>query len=267
MPFDGITKTMLEYICINFPATSSRFPYKLLSFLSSLGEVNRKRIKFSTIPDQYFPEIRLAFDSPSGQVNSLFGLSGGEYLSVPIENITGKNVSNTDIYQKVMLKTVKQRLSCSGISMTGIDHIGFNLPWFDSGIHPSILKLRKKLSGACLYHRFPGGEPWDFILPGSADEIKQRTAVDYSIPRRPKFELVSFDKCSRPLVQLDISLRTSYEALTKLFPESIADHTLRNIWVYMSNPYNIDICLVLNEAADGDWSGFFEGYRVANPVV
>ncbi len=53
-----------------------------------------------------------------------------------------------------------------------------------------------------------------------------------------------------------------YEKLKQLFPEAIADDELRNIWVYLKNPYELDFCLVLNEPTDTDWSGFFEGHRL-----
>jgi hypothetical protein len=105
--------------------------------------------------------------------------------------------------------------------LVGIDHVGFNLPWFSSGVHPRILQLREELSSYCLYHRFPSGEPWDFIIPGNRDEIARQEAVDYTMVKRPKFEIVSFDKASTPLLQFDFQMNTSYEILQGLFPEAL----------------------------------------------
>jgi len=48
----------------------------------------------------------------------------------------------------------------------------------------------------------------------------------------------------------------------QLFPEGIADTALKNVWVYLKNPYGVDICLVIGEHEDGDWSDFFEGHRL-----
>jgi hypothetical protein len=39
---------------------------------------------------------------------------------------------------------------------------------------------------------------------------------------------------------------------------------LKNVWVYLTNPYGIDVCLVIGEHQGKDWSGFFEGHRLAN---
>jgi hypothetical protein len=113
-----------------------------------------------------------------------------------------------------------------------------------------------------LYHRFPSGEPWDFIIPGNRDEIARQEAVDYTMVRRPKFEIVSFEKASTPLLQFDIQMNTSYEILQGLFPEALDDPLIRNLWIYLENPYGLDICLVANEFSEKDWSGYFAGSRI-----
>jgi len=69
--------------------------------------------------------------------------------------------------------------------------------------------------------------------------------------RRPKFEIVSFDKASTPLLQLDIQMNTSYEILLGLFPEALVYPLIRNLWIYLENPYGLDICLVVNELKFG----------------
>jgi hypothetical protein len=160
------------------------------------------------------------------------------------------------------LDQVIERLNHSGIRLVGIDHVGFNLPWFSSGVHPRILQLREELSSYCLYHRFPSGEPWDFIIPGNRDEIACREAVDYTMVRRPKFEIVSFDKASTPLLQLDIQMNTNYEILQGLFPEALDDPLICNLWIYLENPYGLDICLVANGFSEKDWSSYFAGSRI-----
>jgi hypothetical protein len=88
-----------------------------------------------------------------------------------------------------------------------------------------------------LYHEFPTGEPWDFIIPGDTHEIDHHKAVDYTKIRRPKFEVVSFDKASTPLIQFDVGVNLNYETFAPLFPESINDPEFRNIWVYLENPF------------------------------
>jgi len=80
--------------------------------------------------------------------------------------------------------------------------------------------------------------------------------------RRPKLEIVSFDKSSTPIIQFDCIVDTSYDKIVQLFPEGIAENDLRNVWVYLSNPYHLDICFVVNENRGGDWSEFFSGHRL-----
>jgi hypothetical protein len=87
-------------------------------------------------------------------------------------------------------------------------------------------------------------------------------AVDYTKVRRPKFELVSFNKASTPLIQLDVGVNASYERFAPLFPESLNEPEYRNIWIYLRNPYTVDVCLVINEFGAGDWSDYFKGCRL-----
>ena len=58
------------------------------------------------------------------------------------------------------------------------------------------------------------------------------------------------------------SVRTRFEELKILFPEGIIDQDLIIIWVYLTNPYGIDICVVIGEKRNGDWSDFFSGHRL-----
>ena len=166
----------------------------------------------------------------------------------------------------VQVDDVADRLASSGLSILGIDHIGFNLPWQGNSLHPAMLDLRERLKATCLYHRFPSGEPWDFILPGSRTEISHRQRVDYALPRRPKFEIVSFDKCSTPLIQMEVLCSMRYEQFSHLFPEALMDPNVRNAWIYIKNDAGIDLCLVLNEESEGDWSSIFKGHRIMRDV-
>lgn len=118
------------------------------------------------------------------------------------------------------------------------------MPWFSGGIHPRIEELRRALAPRCLYHTFPSGEPWDFILPGTPAEIGGG-AVDYGLVRRPKFEVVSFDRCSRPILQIDIGCDRSLTELQAVFPEALVDHAIGNAWIYVDGPLGLDLCLVM----------------------
>jgi hypothetical protein len=47
------------------------------------------------------------------------------------------------------------------------------------------------------------------------------------------------------------------------FPEGLYDRNLQNIWVYVENPYDLDLCFVLNEDYEGDLGEYFEHSRLA----
>jgi hypothetical protein len=252
----------LERVIVKFPNTNTEFTNNLVSIIHVLGLYKNNVLELTNSSQSFYPKLSLDFQSTESDILTDFFLSNGEVISVQTENSTGQSKQNPYPYEHLDVETVGRRLVISGIRQIGIDHVGFNLPWFSSEVHPKILQLREKLSPCCLYHRFPTGEPWDFIIPGDEDEILNHKAVDYSEVRRPKFELVSFENASTPLVQLDISVNARYERFFELFPESLNDQELRNIWVYLESPYAVDVCLVINESSEDDWSDFFKECRL-----
>lgn len=252
----------LERITVKFPNTHIEFTNQLASLMDVLGQSGNHVLDLTSSDQNFFPKILIDFQSEHSDMFTDFALSNGEIISVKIENSTGLHKQSPHSYEPVSIETVRQRFLTSKVKLVGIDHVGFNLPWFSSDLHPTILNLRASLSSRCLYHKFPTGEPWDFIIPGDTNEIARHKAVDYAGIRRPKFEVVSFDKASTPLIQFDIIVNAKYETFSQLFPESLKDMELRNIWVYLKNPFPIDVCLVINEFADGDWSDFFKDSRL-----
>jgi hypothetical protein len=252
----------LEKIEINLPETPSEFNSQLADVLAMPGPKISHELNLISSDPSFTPRIAIDFQSDRFGVSADFLLSSGEIDSVDVENSTGVRKQSPHAYKLLGIDEVARRLAAAGIGLIGADHIGINLPWFEKGVHPRILQLREKLTAACLYHRYPTGEPWDFILPGDRNEIAERKPVDYTRVRRPKFELVSFDKASTPIVQIDLGVNGRYEDFAESFPEALADPAFRNVWVYLENPHAIDICLVINEYSESDWSGFFKGCRL-----
>jgi hypothetical protein len=257
-----MASTYLESITIGFPGSHADFNRRLASLLAALGRNKPPRMEVTGSDPGFTPRLAVDFQSPRSGVHADFRIAGGAIDTVEVENSTGVRKQSPHIYRPLGIEEVARRLASAGISPAGVDHMGVNLPWFEPGLHPRILRLREKFSAACLYHRYPTGEPWDFILPGDRDEISGRKPVDYGRVRRPKFELVSFEKSSTPIVQIDLGINRKFEDFLPLFPEALADPEFRNIWVYLENPHAIDICLVMNEYSEGDWCGFFKGHRL-----
>ena len=247
-----MTIMVLNIIDIVLPDIDDRFFDQLTAFLGVFGVTEGKSICFNTSNPQYLPKLGLS-SGPVDTPEVVF-----DKKRVKIRNTTGIEKDNPYNYTPLSLDEVIKRLRVYPLSL--LDHICFNLPYFD-GVHPDILGLREELKGSCLYHLFPSGEPWDFVIPGTKEEI-EGTKVDYSVVRKPKFEIVSFSNCSKPLIQIDFSVKASYSDIVSLFPEGLHDDNLHNAWVYVKNPYGIDICLVVNEPTEGDWSDYFKGSRI-----
>lgn len=252
----------LEKITVNLPGDQAGFNHRLVSLLAKLGETSSHHLELAQSNQNQYPRIAVDFQSSRPAPCVEFLVSGGDVVPLNVDNTTGEEKKSPRVYGYVEIDTVARRLTAAGIDLIGVDHVGANLPWFAAGIHPRILQLRESIRNCCLYHRYPSGEPWDFILPGTIDEIAGRRAADYKAIRRPKFELVSFEKSSTPLIQIDLGVNAGYEDFTALFPEALADPVFRNIWIYLKNPHAVDVCLVLNEFSERDWSGFFVGQRI-----
>ena len=244
---------ILNSIHIVLPKKDTAFTEQLIAFLSPLGTVVDGDITFTKSDDSYFPEIVFSIKA-SDPPHALFHSKNDFEMKVDILNSTGKEKESPHTYTPIDIEVVANRLQERKV--VGLDHVGFNLPWFD-GIHPDILKLRTQLSDKSVYKLFPTGEPWDFILPASEKEIHNQETLDYTVVRRPKFEIVSFDKSSRPLIQFDLQIQADAQMIQNLFPEGIYDPGPNNVWVYLKNSYDLDICLVLNERKVGDWGEFF----------
>ena len=249
--------SQLTNIDVVFPKDTSTFFNELTTFLRDIGDLRAQTLTFLTTKRSYYPQISLTEEAIEKPIVR-FAMDDGETHEVLIENSSGIEKQSQYAYTAITIDDFVARMQAA--SLQNIDHVGFNLPWFESGVHPKILQLRELLKTKCLYHTFPSGEPWDFILPGTQNEVEGKKPIDYIQIRKPKFEIVSFANCSKPLVQIDLGFATPYAKLARLFPEGILLSDVKSVWVYLQNPYDIDVCLVLN-SAKGDWSDFFRNSR------
>jgi hypothetical protein len=256
-----MTTNYLEKITINLPGAYAGFNRRLVSLLEMLGERSSNGLDLTKSDRSFYPLLAIDFPSDRSAVSADFLLSDREAVPIVVENTSGVEKKSPHEYTHLEIDSVAERLAAAGLEISRVDHLGVNLPWFATGPHPRILQLRETIKRECLYHCYPTGEPWDFILPGTLEEIAGLQAVDYSKVRRPKFELVSFGKASTPLIQIDLGVNGRYEKFTALFPEALSDPAFRNIWIYLKNPSGIDVCLVINEYSESDWSEFFKGCR------
>ena len=246
----------LQEISIILPNTDQILFEKIVKFLSSFGKRKDNKLYFTKSSPDFIPNISLESDNLE---NSEIRFKTENSISVmQVINSTGQEKQSQHEYSLIEFDDFIKRTKDLELGL--VDHLGFDIPNFN-GLHPEILSLREDLKDKCLYHLFPTGEPWDFILPGTSQEITSKE-IDYSISRKPKFEIVSLDKTSTPIIQIDFSVKEKYENFSKLFPESLLVPELKNLWVYIKNPYNLDFCFVVNQYGGTDWNQFFKNHRL-----
>jgi hypothetical protein len=242
---------LLNSITICLPKRDQDFEEKFLSFLSQFGKRDNSSIDFKISDKSYVPRISFKFAACSAP-QAIFDAS--KTIEVGITNTTGQTRKSPFIYSSISLDEFIFR--AKELSFEFLDHAGFDVPWFD-GVHPDINKLRDFLPEECLYSRYPTGEDWDFIIPATQKEIATRE-LDYRVIRRPKFEIVFLNYSSTPIVQFDVSVKESFEEIRKIFPEGYPDNSLKNAWIYVENPYGIEICFVVGHRGNADWYKFLK---------
>jgi hypothetical protein len=257
-----IVADVLTEVVVKFPRSDAAFNREILTQLDKVGLRLNGKLQITCSNNDFYPRISIDTNSENEKVLAEFRTSKGCKAEVSMENTTGVEKKSPLEYSHLSIDSVVERFSKRGITINGLDHVGFNLPWFSSGIHPLIENLRHNLASKCLYHKFPTGEPWGFIFPGSLNEIFMIDKVDYSKTRKPKFEIVSFDASSTPLIQFDVQCNKTFKVFSSIFPEAIHDSQFKNIWIYLENSYSVDICFVLNEFSNRDWSSYFKESRI-----
>ena len=250
---------MIDTVSFVLPVRPAAVGRQLLDLLGPFGTHDGEAVWLRPSDPRNLPRVAVGLRDVATATVEFSG--AGIFRSVRLVNTTGIERPSPYAYSPISLADFRRR--SARLVVTSLDHVGFDLPWFD-GTHPEVLALRRALAPHCAYHRFPSGEDWDFILPATPEEIAGR--LDYGTVHRPKVEVVSFDTVSVPLVQVDLAVDATFETLVGLFPEGLVDAAFRNVWVYLANPYGIDVCLVLNEPSTADWSAYFDGHRILAPA-
>jgi hypothetical protein len=242
-----LVNSILEKVELNFPEIARPLIQELENFFW-FNEL------LKPINNNFYPFIEIK-TLPKKNLTVNF-CTTKECLSIDVVNQSGTEWESKYSYVPISFDEFKGRSDLFKIK--SIDYLGVNLPWKkEDGVHPTILNLRDKLKSSCLYYLFPTGETRDFIIPGTKNEILQQKPVDYTLTRKPKFELVSFEGSSMPLVQIDLAVDSKYSYFKKIFPEAILFDDIKSAWVYLKTEYYFDICIVLNESSKHDWGKFF----------
>ncbi len=248
--------SQLKNVVIKLPVDSV-FSEAFANILKDCIEPGQDRLRVKQTISSSLPKIEIHFKNI--ELPAVDFIGDDFVISKNIINETGQERGSPHSYQPITIHELKTRIDVVG-HITAIDHLGINFPWFD-GLSPVIEELRSRLGNASSYYRFPTGEDWDFILPATKQETESGD-INLNLVRRPKLELVSFEKASTPILQIDCITTIEYPKLKKMFPEAITDDNLGNLWVYLKNSFGVDMCFVLNGPWEEDWSSFFNGHRL-----
>ncbi|WP_020385412.1 hypothetical protein [Kribbella catacumbae] len=98
-----------------------------------------------------------------------------------------------------------------------VDHTGVNLP--GGATSPEQWReLVGALASAATMYRYPSGEQWPFVLPSSADELRDDIR-DFAVGREPRFELVYDQWLTQTEWQFALWTDLTRAELELLFPE------------------------------------------------
>jgi hypothetical protein len=125
-----MSDTYLDRIVVRFPTCDHKFYVEFTQFFNVLGENKNDIFKLDISNESYYPKLSLDFHTSQSEVLIDFILSQGEIITVNVVNFTGENRQSPHSYSHMKLDQVIERLNHSGIRLIGIDHVGFNLPWF-----------------------------------------------------------------------------------------------------------------------------------------
>ena len=155
---------------------------------------------------------------------------------------------------RLPLATIAARLAGH---VTHVDHTGVNLP--QSMVRDEHWeKLLRVLAREAALYRYPGGEPWPFVLPASDEEFQDDIRA-FVIGRFPKFELVHDGWATLPVLQFALGTDLAREALEAILPDpdGVAFPDLGHIFrtVYVDHPWpDLLVRLDLNYAGPvTDW--------------
>src|SRR5512139_1742679 len=122
----------LERITVTFPDTNTEFTNGLAALIGGLGHDEDRVLRLASSSETFYPQLALDFRSGRSDIMTDFTLSAGEILSVKVENSTSVSKPSPHSYLHLSVATATQRLATSAVRLIGIDHVGFNLPWFSS---------------------------------------------------------------------------------------------------------------------------------------
>jgi hypothetical protein len=100
--------------------------------------------------------------------------------------------------------------------LTGIDHMGINIPEDTLGL-ADWRRLLQDLSAVSAMYKYQTDKPWPFIIPTTQEEFEGEIQ-DFVVGRAPRFELV-YESRDFPLLQFSVRTNLDQKQLIRMFPE------------------------------------------------
>ena len=186
-----------------------------------------------TLAPATIPEIVFAVDRPIGMAFGslrLRGAAGSVQSKAPGSGASAEHIHT--LPPGIIAERLKGRI-------VAIDHTGVNLPaaQISDEQWDSLLCLLGE--GAGLY-RYPGGEPWPFIIPTTGAELDEDIRA-FAPGRTPKFELVHDRWAPCPVLQFALVTDFTREELETRLPDphGVAFPDLGHLFrtVYVQHPW------------------------------
>ncbi|WP_454265827.1 hypothetical protein [Rossellomorea marisflavi] len=195
----------------------------LYGFFMGLGVEGKEGIQFSVMPKGAKPALMLRREEVDRPGIWLEGeeLESFSYRNVGIPigtavhgNSSGSRKEPASSVDDEKL-TIGEMIDLLGEIVSGIDHIGINLP-VNLLPQKEWEGLKHDLSKGTALYRYPGQE-WPFILPTTDVEF-HGGQMEYHSPRGPKVEWVYDEEAREPIIQLALRTLAGRAEVEKLLP-------------------------------------------------
>jgi hypothetical protein len=119
---------MLQTITFRFPDQGKAYGNQLFLLLAPFGQPADNKILFDKASPDFYPNIAFC-NAPTAQPTVQFELSGRS-IDIEISNKTGQVKTSPEKYSLITIEDFVERTK--QWEFVRLDHVGFNLPWFDT---------------------------------------------------------------------------------------------------------------------------------------
>lgn len=203
LSFGNNRMSQLENITYHFPTNTApeQAAFEALTALTAPG------LSLSSERKKRYPHLNLL-----GSSNPLPSISFDEAIVVDLSKDNG--AKELSISSRLPIGEILRRFQGH---IVGVDHLGINV-YPSASLGDKIQELLNILSASANLYKYPGGEPWYFVVPATEAEWNSEI-TNFEDLRIPKFELVVEAKSIVPVIQIDVRTDLSRVETETLLPK------------------------------------------------